>query len=202
MQEQNPIDIILKLVLKGEIDPWNIDITVLAEKYLEEVKKMNIPDFQTVSKVLIVAALLLKMKAESLKIEDEEENEDKTSRKRLFGIKRFYTIEELAMILKEYTQPPLDYSPPKRSPSQKRERNSAKKIKKFDYQLHRASLEEAIKFIEDYLKEVLQVIKFSEFNFPDKTQAFVALLFLNYDNKINLYQEEHFGEIYIEPIMV
>ena len=202
MQEQNPIDIILKLVLKGEIDPWNIDITVLAEKYLEEVKKMYIPDFQTVSKVLIVAALLLKMKAESLKIEDEEENEDKTSRKRLFGIKRFYTIEELAMILKEYTQPPVDYSPSKRSPSQKRERNSAKKIKKFDYQLHKASLEEAIKFIEDYLKEVMQVIKFSEFNYPDKTQAFVALLFLNYDNKINLYQEEHFGEIYIEPVMV
>ncbi|WP_299229566.1 segregation/condensation protein A [Sulfurihydrogenibium sp.] len=202
MQEQNPIDIILKLVLKGEIDPWNIDITVLAEKYLEEVKKMYIPVFQTVSKVLIVAALLLKMKAESLKIEDEEENEDKTSRKRLFGIKRFYTIEELAMILKEYTQPPVDYSPSKRSPSQKRERNSAKKIKKFDYQLHRASLEEAIKFIEDYLEEVMQVIKFSEFNYPDKTQAFVALLFLNYDNKINLYQEEHFGEIYIEHVMV
>jgi hypothetical protein len=88
---------------------------------------MYIPDFQTVSKVLIVAALLLKMKAESLKIEDEKENEDKTSRKRLFGIKRFYTIEELAMILKEYTQPPVDYSPSKEEALRKKRKNTAKK---------------------------------------------------------------------------
>ena len=201
MQEQNPIDIILKLVLKGEIDPWNIDISVLAEKYLEEIKKMYIPDFQTVSKVLIVAALLLKLKAESLKIE-EEEKEEKVSRKQLFGIKRFYTIEELAMILKQYTEPPVDYTPPKKNSSTKKDRKKLKKPKVFDYQLHKASLEDAIKFIEDCLKEVMEAIKFSQFNYPDKTQAFVALLFLNYDDKINLYQEEHFGEIYIEPNMV
>jgi hypothetical protein len=50
MQEQNPIDIILKLVLKGEIDPWNIDITVLAEKYLEEVKKCTFRIFKLYQK--------------------------------------------------------------------------------------------------------------------------------------------------------
>jgi ScpA/B protein. len=123
-------------------------------------------------------------------------------RENVFWNKKILYNRRTCNDFKRVYTPPVDYSPPKRSPSQKRERNSAKKIKKFDFQLHKASLEEAIKFIEDYLKEVLQVIKFSEFNYPDKTQAFVALLFLNYDNKINLYQEEHFGEIYIEPIMV
>ncbi|WP_028950739.1 segregation/condensation protein A [Sulfurihydrogenibium subterraneum] len=198
METKNPLDVILKLVLKGEIDPWNIDITVLADKFLQEIKNMYIPDLITASKVLVVAALLLKMKAETL---DQQEENQNVSRKRLFGIKRFYTIEEIAHILKEYVSPPIETKPKKeRKPYERK--NSVKKQNTFDYKLAKAVLEDAIKYLEEELKQVEEVIKFSQLNYPNKPQAFVALLFLNHDNKINLYQEEPYEEIYIEPVQV
>ena len=198
METKNPLDVILKLVLKGEIDPWNIDITVLADKFLQEIKNMYIPDLITASKVLVVAALLLKMKAETL---DQQEENQNISRKRLFGIKRFYTIEEIAHILKEYVSPPIETKPKKeRRPYERK--SSVKKQNTFDYKLAKAVLEDAIKYLEEELKQVEEVIKFSQLNYPNKPQAFVALLFLNHDNKINLYQEEPYEEIYIEPVQV
>ncbi|MFN3787437.1 MAG: segregation/condensation protein A [Sulfurihydrogenibium azorense] len=198
METKNPLDVILKLVLKGEIDPWNIDITVLADKFLQEIKNMYIPDLAAASKVLVVAALLFKMKAETL---DQQEESQNTSRKRLFGIKRFYTIEEIAHILKEYVSPPIETKPKKeRKPYERK--SSVRKQNTFDYKLAKAVLEDAIKYLEEELKQVEEVIKFSQLNYPNKPQAFVALLFLNHDNKINLYQEEPYEEIYIEPVQV
>ncbi|HEV09182.1 MAG: segregation/condensation protein A [Sulfurihydrogenibium sp.] len=199
MENQNPIDIILKLVVKGEIDPWNIDITVLADKFLNEIKSMYIPDLLTASKVLVAAALLLRMKAESL--DQQEEKKEGVQRKRIFGIKRFYTIEEIAQILKDYTSPPIETKPKKeRKPYERK--NTTKKPLSFDYKLAHNILEDAIKYFEEELKYVSEVIRFSQINYPNKPQAFIALLFLNNDNKINLYQEEPFDEIYIEPVEV
>jgi segregation and condensation protein A len=198
MENQNPIDIILKLVVKGEIDPWNIDIRVLADKFLNEIKNMYIPDLITASKVLVVAALLLKLKAESL---DQVEEKEEIHRKRIFGIKRFYTIDEIAHILKQYTSPPIQTKPKKeRKPYTKR--NLTRKTLSFDYKLAHGVLEDAIKYLEEELKYVSEIIKFSDLNYPNKAQAFVALLFLNNDNKVNLYQEYPYEEIYIEPVEV
>lgn len=197
--DQNPIDIIIKLVIKGEIDPWNIDISILAEKYIEEIKNIYIPDFITASKVLIAASLLLKLKAESLKLENE--NENKVSKKRIFGIKRFYTLDEIALILKEYTSPPLEYKVSKRKKENQGIKSRVRKNKnQFDYNLHKAVLEDAIKYLEEEIKNLPDLIKLSDLNYPNKPQAFVALLFLNYDNKVNIIQEEHFEEIYIEKV--
>lgn len=197
--DQNPIDITIKLVIKGEIDPWNIDISILAEKYIEEIKNIYIPDFITASKVLIAASLLLKLKAESLKLENE--NENKVSKKRIFGIKRFYTLDEIALILKEYTSPPLEYKVSKRKKKNQGIKSRVRKNKnQFDYNLHKAVLEDAIKYLEEEIKNLPDLIKLSDLNYPNKPQAFVALLFLNYDNKVNIIQEEHFEEIYIEKV--
>jgi len=58
--EKHPFDIVLKLVINGEIDPWNVDIVDLADKYLKEIKKMHLPDLRLASKALYAAALLMK----------------------------------------------------------------------------------------------------------------------------------------------
>jgi len=46
---------------KGEIDPWNIDIVELADKFLRRVE-----DLRVSARVLLYAAILLRMKAEVL----------------------------------------------------------------------------------------------------------------------------------------
>jgi len=196
VEKKHPIDIIVKLVMNGEVDPWNVDIVDLADKYLMEIKNLDIPDLRTASKILYGAVLLLKLKAEALKLE-EEENKNKISRKRLIGIKRHYTIEELANILKKYISPePIKKRNYKRTGKRKISRKKIKEIPEIP--LFHATLEEAIEYIKEELDKIDKRISLKELGYPNKAQAFVSLLFLNRDKFINLFQEKHFGNIYIE----
>ncbi len=193
--EKHPFDIVLKLMINGEIDPWNVDIVELADKYLKEIKKMHIPDLRLASKALAAAALLLKMKADALDLGKEEETEEKISRKRVFGIKRFYTIDEIAHVLKKYIAPVIEFKPKRKYT---RRKGYKRKPKTLEIPLFHATLEETIEALEKEFEQLEGFITLSELNHPNKAQAFVALLFLNYEGVINIYQEEEFGEIYIE----
>ncbi len=194
-KEKHPFDIVLKLIINGKIDPWNVDIVELADRYLQEIKSMYIPDLRLASRVLAAAALLLKMKAEALNIEKEKEDKEKISRKRVFGIKRFYTVDEIAHVLKKYISPVIEFKPKR---VYKRRKPYKRSKKKPELPLFHATLEETIEYLEEYLEKLNGVITLKDLSLPDKTQTFVALLFLHYDKKITIYQEEEFGEIYIE----
>lgn len=39
--EITPVDILLQLVQMGKVDPWNIDIVDLTEKYIERLREMK-----------------------------------------------------------------------------------------------------------------------------------------------------------------
>ncbi len=191
-----PFSIILKLVINGEIDPWNVDIVDLADKYLAEIKKLDIPDFISASKVLSTAVLLLKMKTEALELNKEKKR--KKSKKRLIGIKRYYTVEELAYILKEFVSSPIKPNKKKlrkRSTNKKRTKNIKIPEKP---PLFKATLEETIQFLKEELSKLEGTVEFKDLNYPNKVQSFIALLFLNYEQFINLYQEKPFGDILIE----
>ncbi len=194
-QEKHPFDIVLKLIINGEIDPWNVDIVELADKYLQEIKNMYIPDLRLASKALAAAALLLKMKAEALGLDEQEEEKEKIKRKRIFGIKRFYTVDEIAHVLKKYIAPVIEFKPKRKY---KRKKGYTRKPKQLTVPLFHATLEETIEFLEKELANLNGFISFSQLSVPNKAQAFVALLFLHYDKKITIYQEEDFGEIIIE----
>ncbi|MBK3332305.1 segregation/condensation protein A [Persephonella atlantica] len=193
--EKHPFDIVLKLMINGEVDPWNVDIVELADKYLQEIKNMHIPDLRLASKALAAAALLLKMKADALDLGEKEENPEKIHRKRIFGIKRFYTIDEIAHVLKKYIAPVIEFKPKRKYTRRKPYR---RKPKTLEIPLFHATLEETIEALEKQFKDLEGFITLSQLNHPNKAQAFVALLFLNYEGIINIYQEEEFGEIYIE----
>jgi segregation and condensation protein A len=58
--------IIYDLVKNNEIDPWDVDISLLASKYLVMLKKLKEMDFRISGKVLLAAAVLLKIKSNRL----------------------------------------------------------------------------------------------------------------------------------------
>ena len=62
--------IILDLVKTQEVDPWDIDISLLSQKYLEIVRKLKEANLFVSGKVLLASALLLKIKSERLLSED------------------------------------------------------------------------------------------------------------------------------------
>jgi segregation and condensation protein A len=63
-------NIIYDLVRQEGMDPWDIDVTEIAQKFLEMLKKLKEMDFRISGKVVLAAALLLKIKSHRLVDED------------------------------------------------------------------------------------------------------------------------------------
>jgi len=59
-------EIIYDLINTEQLDPWDIDIGILTNKYLEKIRKLEEEDFFVSSKVLLAAAFLLRIKSEIL----------------------------------------------------------------------------------------------------------------------------------------
>ena len=56
-------NIITDLVKSEEMNPWDVNITILSQKYLEKVKKMEDLNFFVSGKVILASAILLKLKS-------------------------------------------------------------------------------------------------------------------------------------------
>ena len=58
--------IIYDLINTEQLDPWDIDISLLSGKYLEKIRELEDGNFFVSSKVLFAASLLLRMKSDIL----------------------------------------------------------------------------------------------------------------------------------------
>lgn len=70
--EENPSweSIIYQLVREDKIDPWDIDISVLTKEYLEMMNNIENFNFRISGKVILAAAILLKLKSKELGLQD------------------------------------------------------------------------------------------------------------------------------------
>jgi len=59
-------EIIYDLINTEQLNPWDINITLLTEKYMIKIQELEETDFFVSSKVLLAAALLLRIKSEIL----------------------------------------------------------------------------------------------------------------------------------------
>ncbi len=62
--------IIYDLVKSEEMNPWDINVSLLTQRYMETIKKLKELDFRVSGKVLLAAAILLKIKSNRLIGED------------------------------------------------------------------------------------------------------------------------------------
>lgn len=69
--------ILLDLVKSEKMDPWDIDLVHLAQKYLERIKSMQSNNLYVPANALLACAILLNMKADVLRqyFVEEEEND-------------------------------------------------------------------------------------------------------------------------------
>ncbi len=77
---EGPLDLLLHLIEKNEIDIYNIPIAKLAEQYMEYIDYFSLGDMEDLSEFLVMAATLLEIKSKMLlpvdKKEGQEEEED------------------------------------------------------------------------------------------------------------------------------
>lgn len=73
--EQNDItwkSIIYDLINSEQMDPWDVNISLLTHKYVERLKQLREKDLKLSGKVLLAAAVLLKIKSNRLVSDDVE----------------------------------------------------------------------------------------------------------------------------------
>jgi len=63
-------DLVMDLVRKENMDPWDIDVSLLAKKFLQMIKEIKETDFRVTGKMVLAASLLLKIKSDRLLIDD------------------------------------------------------------------------------------------------------------------------------------
>lgn len=69
-------EMLLNLVAKEELDPWDIDISALADSFIQEIKRMRKIDFHIPANLILAASILLRFKSEGLKFETEVQPEE------------------------------------------------------------------------------------------------------------------------------
>ena len=73
---EGPLDLLLHLIEKQEVDIYDIPITIITEQYLQYIKAMEEIDLDNVSDFLVMAATLIAIKAKMLLPQPKKENGD------------------------------------------------------------------------------------------------------------------------------
>lgn len=206
--------ILYELVKNKQIDPWNIDIIDLTTKFLEKIEEIDKKGLYISSKVILIAAILIRLKTEILKesltkkqeikkIEDREKiiiNEPipELIPKIPFDRERKITLEELIKALNEALKI--------------EERKIRKEIylKKSKIELNfllpkqiinwKEKIKEVYKkILKLFKKEKIEKIYFEQLidKEKEKINIFIALLHLDFQRKINLEQKNFLGKIEI-----
>jgi segregation and condensation protein A len=63
---EGPFDLLLHLILKEEVDLWEISLARIVDAYLAEVDKLGTIDLETATEFLLIAATLVELKARRL----------------------------------------------------------------------------------------------------------------------------------------
>jgi len=218
-------DLINELIHTEQLDPWDIDLVVLTQKYLERISHIEEANFFVSSKVLLAASILLKIKSDILL-----NNYIKSLDEILFGKKEQspYLLERI-----EINEDELPLILP-RSPMQRQRKVTLQELlqaldtaiktedRKIRRELANKQVSRDLAFIMprvkinigEKIKEIYgKVITFfknlgkphARMPFSalagetreERIATFVPLLHLDHQEKLSLEQEKHFDEIYI-----
>ena len=82
---EDPVEILVGLAERGEIDPWNIDIIEVTDRFLSELERRRELNLQLSGRTLFYAATLIRMKSEQLVIVEPPEDDGTGDGDDLFG---------------------------------------------------------------------------------------------------------------------
>jgi len=216
--------ILLDLIKSEQMNPWDMNISLLSQRYLETVRKMQDANFLISGKILLACALLLKIKSNKL-VNEEIFNFDS----QLF--KQEETFEELEQLFDQAPRP--DYERPKltiKTPMPRKRKvtlqdlmialqkalevEKRRNVKrelfdsvKVEIPQKKTDISELITNVYNKITEFFRINKIERLTFKklvnstkkdDIVYTFIPLLHLDNQEKVSISQEEPFGEINIE----
>lgn len=198
-----------EMAKKGEIDPWNVDIIDLTDKFLKKIE-----DLRVSGRIILYASLLLKMKSEILLSEiygEEEEQSFEAYEEDVYYYEEFEEIKELRSItlpvrrkVKRYTT--LDDLVKelrlleKLEGRRKRKRLKVGQFQSFENIPHEEDVEEKVEEVYRILKgfnvreiSFLNLIK--GLDKRTKVTYYTSILHLAYRKMLRIEQDVPYGDI-------
>ncbi|MCL5238878.1 MAG: segregation/condensation protein A [Candidatus Marsarchaeota archaeon] len=202
-------DILVDLVKKNELNPWDIDLIDIVGRYIDVVKHMKVLDLRVPANIILAAAILLRLKSDMLEIEEKEEAQPEGDQvlmppfvpaeglsvrirlppKRRVSLNELISALEEAMKLKEYREAQA----------------SSAESKPVQMTFTHANTEADVEKVFDLVKKHADSSKMVTYALLcDKhggerpiLEVFIPLLFLANKNRLLLLQETFFGEILV-----
>ena len=217
--------ILYNLVKKEGMDPWDVNVSQLAQKFLKTVKEMQETDFRLSGKVVLAAAILLKMKSVRFVEEDlleldriiastEEMSQDEFYEElEQFGGKA-KTPEEMKKLIPRTPQPRkrkvsvYDLVNALEQALEVKKRRVERSIPAGNFEYTPIRMDVGLMIRTTYNK-ILTYFKLGRDKLfyhnlvpedaakDDKVGTFIPLLHLTNSRKLDLDQQEHFGDIQI-----
>lgn len=215
-------EIIYDLINSEQLDPWDIDISLIANKYLDKVRQLEEANFFVSSQVLLAAALLLRIKSEII-LSDyiprlDEILSGKKEEERKYVQERIELDEEIPNLmprtpLPRFRKVTLEELMSALGQAINTENRRIKKVviaRQQEYETalslprRRININDSIKSVYAKLKEIFSnrenKLSFSELagqDREDRIATFIPLLHLDNQQKVWLEQQGHFEEIWI-----
>lgn len=206
----------MDLVLSREIDPWDIDIIDLTNKFLERIRKLKNLDLRISGKTILTTSILLRMKSEELMREEQKEEIDEEFFDFWEDIENAeFEIDEIRpplrrrnvgkMTLPELFEALIDALEEGEKPKRKVIAKVGPQLYKIDE--IKADIRKQVEKLYQYLlelKDTNDTIFFKDLLIEKTTREvarlFLYILFLYSDKKIEVFQEVMFGEILIKVL--
>lgn len=210
-----PVEILVNLAKNGDINPWDIDIVKVTDKFLLRIEDIQMMDLRISGRTLLYASILLRMKSNWVDESGTQEDDYYENNMEFFEpddyplpqlpIRRIatrpVTLQELIAELKKA----------ERVEHRKREKKLLRRLEEkvsitTDEVLGIAHEEDIIgraAHLDEFLKSIFEehdYISFSDLSGNDRSEnimTYVSLLFLATEKRIWLKQKELFEELLI-----
>ena len=225
----DPVEILVKMAEREEIDPWNIDITEVTDRFFAEMEKQEMLDLRLSARTLLYAATLLRIKSDYLKDpswgfpDDEDDGEDVPDSPEYDDQPRIHNPVQL---LEHEITRRLERKSMRKQPitlydlinllrnAEKEERRRQREVWSFDGLVYTEEVV-SIAHEEAYQENAMAVLTCSaDCVTPGRkvtlsevatrltwpvVHVFIPLLFLMHEGYLEIHQDTFFGEVYVEP---
>ncbi len=199
-------EFLIDLVASEQLDPWDLDLIQIADKYLDKVRQFQAMDLRIPANIILASAMLLRFKADALILEEEVAQpdevlplQDEPLPELVFKVNRprnrRVTLEELLRSMEDVMKKG------RRKPT----RMFAPQTLLLD--LPKEDLSQRMSFVYEKavtLKDADCVLVFSallpEKNADGIVRLLIPVLHLVQEEKLAMWQDDFFGEIFLKVL--
>ncbi|MDA0524937.1 segregation/condensation protein A [Methanococcoides alaskense] len=215
-----PVEIFVTLAKNGDINPWDIDIVEVTDKFLAYIEDLKIMDLRISGRTLLYASILLRMKSIGIVQEEEEVDDDLLDDDMDFYDIKEYPVPKLP-IRRTATRPVTlqelitELKKAEKVETRRKDRRIRRRLEVFDRVTtddvlgiaHEEDIRGRVDTLYTSLEELFRTrdeVMFSDLvdwsgSRSERLMTYISLLFLASEKKVLLAQEELFGELFVLP---